>query len=114
MKDKIEISMPDKELKEKALKVRKAATKICHTSNDQRRDALNKMADSLVHYSDRILEANEHDFNVAKKKGISQALLSRLKLSKDKLLHGIEGVRKVRDSQILLGRCKLIKSLHQA
>ena len=96
MKDKIEISIPDKELKEKALKVRKAATKICRTSNEQRVDALNKMADSLIHFSEEILEANDHDYNVAKKRGISQALLSRLKLSKDKLFHGIDGVRKVR------------------
>ena len=75
MKDKIEISIPDIELKEKALKVRKAATKICQTSNEQRRDALNHMADSLVSYSEEILEANDHDFNIAKKKGISHSLL---------------------------------------
>ena len=111
MKDKIEISMPDIELKEKALKVRKAAMKICRASNEQRRDALNKMADSLVHFSEEILEANHHDFNVAKKKGISQALLSRLKLSKDKLLHGIDGVRKVRDLPDPVGQVQINKKL---
>ena len=113
MKDKIEISKPDIELKEKALKVRKAATKICQNSNDQRRDALNQMADSLVSYSDEILEANDYDFNNAKKKGISQSLLSRLKLSKDKLLHGIEGVRKVRDLSDPIGQVQINKSLLQ-
>ena len=111
MKDKIEISKPDIELKEKALKVRKAATKICQNSNDQRRDALNQMADSLVSYSDEILEANDYDFNNAKKKGISQSLLSRLKLSKDKLLHGIEGVRKVRDLSDPIGQVQINKKL---
>ena len=111
MKDKIEISKPDIELKEKALKVRKAATKICQTSNDQRRDALNQMADSLVSYSDEILEANDYDFNNAKKKGISQSLLSRLKLSKEKLLHGIEGVRKVRDLSDPIGQVQINKKL---
>ena len=111
MKDKIEISKPDIELKEKALKVRKAATKICQNSNDQRRDALNQMADSLVNYSDEILEANDYDFNNAKKKGISQSLLSRLKLSKDKLLHGIEGVRKVRDLSDPIGQVQINKKL---
>tara|TARA_B100000678_G_scaffold89593_1_gene74472 strand:- start:1173 stop:2483 length:1311 start_codon:yes stop_codon:yes gene_type:complete len=111
MKDKIEISEPDIELKEKALKVRKAATKICQNSNDQRRDALNQMADSLVNYSDEILEANDYDFNNAKKKGISQSLLSRLKLSKDKLLHGIEGVRKVRDLSDPIGQVQINKKL---
>ena len=111
MKDKIEISKPDIELKEKALKVRKAATKICQNSNDQRRDALNQMADSLVSYSDEILEANDYDFNIAKKKGISQSLLSRLKLSKEKLLHGIEGVRKVRDLSDPIGQVQINKKL---
>ena len=111
MKDKIEISKPDIELKEKALKVRKAATKICQNSNDQRRDALNQMADSLVNYSDEILEANDYDFNKAKKKGISQSLLSRLKLSKEKLLHGIEGVRKVRDLSDPIGQVQINKKL---
>ena len=111
MKDKIEISKPDIELKEKALKVRKAAIKICQNSNDQRRDALNQMADSLVNYSDEILEANDYDFNKAKKKGISQSLLSRLKLSKEKLLHGIEGVRKVRDLSDPIGQVQINKKL---
>ena len=111
MKDKIEISKPDIELKEKALKVRKAATKICQNSNDQRRDALNQMAESLVSYSDEILEANDYDFNNAKKKGISQSLLSRLKLSKEKLLHGIEGVRKVRDLSDPIGQVQINKKL---
>ena len=111
MKDKIEISKPDIELKEKALKVRKAATKICQNSNDQRMDALNQMADSLLNYSDEILEANDYDFNNAKKKGISQSLLSRLKLSKEKLLHGIEGVRKVRDLSDPIGQVQINKKL---
>ena len=111
MKDKIEISMPDIELKEKALRVRKAAMKICHTSNEQRKDTLNNMADALVHYSDEILEANDSDFYVAKKKGISQSLLSRLKLSKDKLLHGIDGVRKVRDLPDPVGKVQINKKL---
>ena len=111
MKDKIEISIPDIELKEKALKVRKAAIKICQTSNEQRRDALNHMADSLLSCSKEILEANNHDFNVAKKKGISQSLLSRLKLSKDKLLNGIDGVRKVRDLPDPVGHLQINKKL---
>jgi len=111
MKDKIEISIPDIELKEKTLKVRKAAIKNCQTSNDQRRDALNQIADSLLHYSDEILEANDHDFNIAKKKGISQSLLSRLKLSKDKLLQGINGVKGVRDLPDPTGQVQINKKL---
>ena len=111
MNDKIEISIPDDELKEKTLKVRKAAIKICQTSNEERKDALNQMADSLLSYSDEILEANNNDFNIAKRQGISQSLLSRLKLSKEKLLQGITGVRKVRDLKDPIGQVQINKKL---
>ncbi len=111
MKDKIEISIPNIELKEKALKVRKAALKICQASNEQRKNALKHMADSLVDNSDEILEANDQDFNVAKKKGISQSLLSRLKLSKEKFLHGIDGVRNVSDLPDPVGQLQINKKL---
>ena len=113
MKDKILISQPSKELKEKALNVRKAAIKICQTSNEERRYALNKMSDALISYSDEILEANDIDFNIAKKRGISQSLLSRLKLSKEKLLEGITGVRKVRDLADPIGQVQINKKLSQ-
>ncbi len=113
MKDKILISPPSKELKEKALNVRKAAIKICQTSNEERRSALNKMSDALISYSDEILEANNNDFNIAKKKGISQSLLSRLKLSKEKLLEGINGMRKVRDLTDPIGQVQINKKLSQ-
>ena len=43
------------------------------------------MADSLEKNSEEILEANREDYLKAKKKGISKALLSRLKLSKENL-----------------------------
>ena len=55
------------------------------------------MADYLEKNSKEILEANNADYSNAEKKGISRALLSRLKLSKSKLNSGIEGVRKVGD-----------------
>ena len=55
------------------------------------------MADYLEKNSKEILEANNADYSNAQKKGISRALLSRLKLSKEKLNSGIDGVRKVGD-----------------
>ena len=55
------------------------------------------MADYLEKNSNEILDANNADYSSAQKKGISRALLSRLKLSKEKFNSGIEGVRKVGD-----------------
>ena len=92
-----EVPQPDNNLLEKAEKVRLASIKISQTENQNRIKALNFMADYLEKNSKEILEANNADYSNAEKKGISRALLSRLKLSKSKLNSGIEGVRKVGD-----------------
>ena len=92
-----EVPQPGNDLLEKADKVRLASIKISQTENQNRIKALNFMADYLEKNSKEILEANNEDYLSAEKKGISRALLSRLKLSKAKLNSGIEGVRKVGD-----------------
>ena len=92
-----EVPQPGNDLLEKADKVRLASIKISQTENQNRIKALNFMADYLEKNSKEILEANNEDYSSAEKKGISKALLSRLKLSKSKLNSGIEGVRKVGD-----------------
>ena len=92
-----EVPQPGNDLLEKAEKVRLASIKISQTENQNRIKALNFMADYLEKNSKEILEANNADYLNAEKKGISRALLSRLKLSKSKLNLGIEGVRKVGD-----------------
>ena len=92
-----EVPQPSNDLLEKADKVRLASMKISQTENQNRIKALNFMADYLEKNSKEILEANNADYSNAEKKGISRALLSRLKLSKAKLNSGIEGVRKVGD-----------------
>ena len=90
-----EVPHPDNDLLEKAEKARLASIKISQAENQNRIKALNFMADYLEKNSKEILEANNEDYSTAEKKGISSALLSRLKLSKAKLNSGIEGVRKV-------------------
>ncbi len=90
-----EVPQPGNDLLEKAEKVRLASIQISQTENQNRIKALNFMADYLERNSKEILEANNADYSSAEKKGISRALLSRLKLSKSKLNSGIEGVRKV-------------------
>jgi len=92
-----EVPQPGNDLLEKAEKVRLASIKISQTDNQNRIKALNFMADYLEKNSKEILEANIEDYERAEKKGISNALLSRLKLSKEKLNSGIQGVRKVGD-----------------
>jgi glutamate-5-semialdehyde dehydrogenase len=92
-----EVPRPGNDLLEKADQVRLASIQISQTANKNRIKALNLMADYLEKNTKQILEANNEDYIKADKKGISKALLSRLKLSKEKLNSGIEGVRKVGD-----------------
>ena len=95
MSNNFEVPQPGNDLIERANQVRLASIKISQTENRRRIKALNFMADYLEKNSKEILEANNEDYSNAEKKGISSALLSRLKLSKAKLNSGIEGVRKV-------------------
>ena len=88
-----EVPQPGNDLIEKADKVRLASIKISQTENQNRIKALHFMADYLEKNNKEILEANSEDYERAEKRGISNALLSRLKLSKEKLNSGIGGVR---------------------
>jgi len=80
-----EAPQPGNDLLEKADQVRLASIKISQTQNQNRIRALNCMADYLEKNTAEILEANNEDYKNAENKGISKALLSRLKLSKEKL-----------------------------
>ena len=92
-----EVPKAGNDLLEKADQIRLASLKISQTENQNRIKALNFMADYLEKNAEEILEANSEDYRRAQNKGISSALLSRLKLSKEKFNAGIEGVRKVGD-----------------
>ena len=92
-----EVPKPGNDLLDKADQVRLASIKLGQTENHKRIKALNFMADYLEKNTGEILKANIEDYKIAEKQGISKALLSRLKLSKEKLNLGIEGVRKVGD-----------------
>ena len=79
-----EVPQPDNDLIKKADQVRLASIKISQNKNKNRIKALNFMADYLAKNTNEILNANNEDYQRAEKKGISKALLSRLKLSKEK------------------------------
>ena len=111
MSDIFEIPQPGNDLLEKADQVRLASIKISQTENKKRIKALHYMADSLEKNTKEILEANQEDYLIAEKKGISRALLSRLRLSKEKLNAGIEGVRQVGDLSDPVDQVQIKKEL---
>ena len=105
------VQLPDKALREKALKVRNASNEISQANDDERKNALSCMANSLIRNADRILECNKSDFEHAKENGISQSLLARLRLTSDKLNLGIEGIKKVRNLKDPIGQIQINKEL---
>ena len=111
MGNAFDIHLPDKDLREKALKVRNASNEISQANDDERKNALSCMANSLIKNADSILEANNSDFEQAKENGISQSLLARLKLTRDKLNLGIEGIKKVRNLTDPIGQIQINKEL---
>ena len=113
MADIFELPKPNNDLLKKAHQVRLASIKISQTKNQIRIRALNFMADYLEKKSDEILEANNKDCLSAEQKGISKALLSRLRLSKEKLNSGIDGVRKVGNLSDPLDQIQIKKELSE-
>ncbi|ABM71864.1 Gamma-glutamyl phosphate reductase [Prochlorococcus marinus str. MIT 9515] len=111
MTDIFEVPSPDNNLLDKAEQLRLASIKTSQTNNNERIRALNLMADSLEKNSKEIIDSNFEDYKKAEIKGISKALLSRLKLSKEKLNLGIEGIRKVGDLSDPLGQIQIKKEL---
>jgi len=105
------LQLPDNDLREKAIKVRNASNKISQSSDEERKNALSYMADALVNNFDKILNANIKDIESAKENGISQSLLARLKLTKDKLDLGIEGIRKVKNLADPIGKIQINREL---
>ncbi len=105
------MQLPDKDLREKAFKVRNASNEISQANDDERKNALSCMANALIKNADNILEANINDFEYAKENGISESLLARLKLTRDKLNLGIEGIKKVRNLKDPIGQIQINKEL---
>tara|TARA_Y100001978_G_scaffold4044_1_gene3374 strand:- start:8832 stop:10151 length:1320 start_codon:yes stop_codon:yes gene_type:complete len=111
MNNSFNVLEPDNELREKTSRVKKASLITSQAADNERKNALNMMAEALKINSEKILHANECDFKIAKDKGISNALLSRLKLSKQKLSLGIEGILKVKDLIDPVGEVQINKEL---
>lgn len=60
-------------------------------------DALQKTADALVKETQRILTANEKDYEIAKQNGMAEGLLDRLKLTPERVEGMAEGLRQIAD-----------------
>lgn len=73
------------DLIELAKKSRKAANQLARLSTNKKNELLMAMADSLRKNDEGILKANSVDIKNGKEKGLSEAMLDRLLLTKDRI-----------------------------
>lgn len=104
---------PSPELLQRALSVRRSATALGQLGDDQRRAAVEAMADGLERSREAILAANRADLEAAAADGLAPALVARLKLDAAKLEAAIAGVRQVAALSDPLGRRQLHTELDQ-
>ena len=102
---------PSPELLSLAVGLRRAATDLGLTSDDQRREALLAMAESLRANTGAIVAANQVDLKNAEQNGLAPALMARLKLDDVKLEGAIAGVRQLAELADPLGRRQLHREL---
>ncbi|WP_186501389.1 glutamate-5-semialdehyde dehydrogenase [Synechococcus sp. A15-60] len=104
---------PSPELLSLAVGLRRAATDLGQTSDQQRRDALLAMAQSLQSHAEAIVAANLEDRQRAEQNGLAPALLARLKLDGAKLDGAIAGVRQLAELPDPLGQRQLHRELDE-
>ena len=74
---------------------KEASYALAATSTAAKNQALAAIADGLVAHEDDILAANAVDLKRAREKGMAEAMVDRLTLTKDRIAAMAEGVRKV-------------------
>ncbi|MCM1171162.1 MAG: glutamate-5-semialdehyde dehydrogenase [Clostridium sp.] len=82
-------------LNELGKKAKAASRILAKLGQTEKNDALLAVADALIKKADEIIAANSIDMEAAKKNGMSEALLDRLLLTRERLADMAEGVRQV-------------------
>ncbi|MBQ9277303.1 MAG: glutamate-5-semialdehyde dehydrogenase [Lachnospiraceae bacterium] len=82
-------------IEELGIRAKKASHLMAKLGQTDKNNALLKAADALISHADEIIAANDKDMEYAKNKGMSEALLDRLKLTRERLDGIAEGVREV-------------------
>jgi glutamate-5-semialdehyde dehydrogenase len=70
---------------------------------DLKNRALERAAETLVERQEEILAANEKDYEIAKKSGMAEGLLDRLKLTETRIEAMAEGLRQIQGLPDLIG-----------
>ncbi|MFW5985085.1 MAG: glutamate-5-semialdehyde dehydrogenase [Halanaerobiaceae bacterium] len=83
------------EVTAQARRAKEASRELAGISTDKKNKALQKIAERLENSQDRILKINQKDMEKGKKKGLSRALLDRLKLTEERINKMAAGLRDI-------------------
>jgi len=78
-----------------AKNARQAASAVANLSSVEKDEALVEMAEQLIHHMDMLIEENEKDVEVARKKGLSKAMIDRLTLDEKAIRAMARGLEEV-------------------
>jgi len=78
-----------------AKNARQAASAVANLSSAEKDEALVEMAEQLIHHTDYLVEENEKDVEVARKKGLSKAMIDRLTLDEKAIRAMARGLEEV-------------------
>lgn len=91
------------EIYEKGKAAQVASYQMTGLTTEEKNEALQLIADSLVENQSNILEENQKDINNGKANGSSDALLDRLLLSEERIVAMADGIRQVVDLKDPIG-----------
>lgn len=89
----------------KAKAAKEGAQELALASGETKNKVLAKLADELERQADQIIEANQLDIEAARRNGMSNAMLDRLTLTKERIADMANGVRQVISLPDPSGRC---------
>jgi len=93
-----------RELHKMGMAARTAARKLALTKATHKNRCLEAMAEQLLEQQDKIQDANQEDLENGKEKGLSNAMLDRLTLSKERIEKMAKGLRTVTGLEDPCGR----------
>ncbi|HEY5525489.1 MAG TPA: glutamate-5-semialdehyde dehydrogenase [Clostridium sp.] len=76
-------------------RAKEASYILMNATTTEKDNALNKMAEKLLTYSERILKENKKDLQIAMDKGTSKAMLDRLSLDESRIEAMADGLRQL-------------------
>lgn len=78
-----------------AKNAKQAASAVANLSSVEKDEALVEMAEQLIHHTGMLIEENEKDVEVARKKGLSKAMIDRLTLDEKAIRAMARGLEEV-------------------